>query len=107
MSNDLRIPHEQLIQVIRQALEKAGVPVEIRDVEAEITAEADLFGVPSHGVRMLPGLLRAIQDGRVNANPKLTVKRERAASCVLDGDHGPGRFVSLNAMQQAIERAKS
>src|SRR5262245_37659613 len=64
MSDDLRIPHKQLVQLIRQALAGAGVPEEICEVEAELTAEADLFGVPSHGVRMLPGLLGAIQDGR-------------------------------------------
>jgi LDH2 family malate/lactate/ureidoglycolate dehydrogenase len=106
MSNDLRIPHKQLVHLIRQALVKAGVRAEICDVEAEITAEADLFGVPSHGVRMLPGLLRALRDGLVNRDPRIAITRERPASCVLEGDHGPGRFISMKAMQQAIDRAK-
>jgi len=106
MAADLRIQHQQLVQVIRQALTQAGVPDEISEVEAEITAEADSFGVPSHGVRMLPGLLRAIRDGRVNPKPRLAISRDRPATCVLDGDHGPGRFISVQAMQQAVERAR-
>jgi len=106
MADELRIPHHQLVQLIRAALAREGVPEEICEVEAEITAEADLFGVPSHGVRMVPGLLRAIRDGRVIPNPKVAVVRERPASCLLDGDHGPGRFISVKAMQQAIDRAK-
>ena len=33
--------------------------------------------------------------------------RERAAACVLDGDKGPGRYVSVRAMQEAMERARA
>ena len=106
MPDELRIPHERLVQLIREALAREGVPEEICEVEAEITAEADLFGVPSHGVRMVPGLLRAIREGRVNPTPRIAITRERSASCLLDGDHGPGRFISLKAMQQALDRAK-
>src|SRR5262249_24878166 len=75
-------------------------------IEAEVTAEADLHGVPSHGVRMLPEVVRAIREGRITANPQIKITRERPASCMLDGDNGPGRFVSVQAMQHAIERAK-
>src|SRR5438067_718262 len=107
MPADLRISHPQLVRLIRQALADAGIPPHISDIEAEITAEADLLGVPSHGVRMLPGLLRGIREGRVNPNPNLKILRERAATCLLDGDHGPGRYVSVEAMRHAIERAKT
>ena len=42
----------------------------------------------------------------MTANPQIKIIRERPASCVLDGDNGPGRFISVQAMRQAIERAK-
>jgi LDH2 family malate/lactate/ureidoglycolate dehydrogenase len=106
MADELRIKHEHLVEIIRAALAKAGVLSPVCDIEAEVMAEADLLGVPSHGVRMLPGLLRGIRDGRVTANPKLRITRERPATCVLDGDNGPGRFVSVQAMREAVERAK-
>jgi LDH2 family malate/lactate/ureidoglycolate dehydrogenase len=94
-----------LVAVIGDALTKVGVPSPVREVEAEVMAESDLYGVPSHGVRMLPGLVQAIREARANPNPTLTLTRERAAICVLDGDNGPGRFVSTRAMQMAMERA--
>src|SRR5512135_1894897 len=107
MANEIRVKHERLITLIGGALTGAGVPSPIRDIEAEVMAEADLFGMPSHGVRMLPGLVQGIREGRANPNPALEMLRERAAVCVLDGGNGPGRFVSTRAMQAAVERAKT
>ncbi|MBI4790594.1 MAG: Ldh family oxidoreductase [Chloroflexi bacterium] len=106
MADEIRVKHETLIALIRDALADEGVPSPIRDVEAEVMAESDLLGVPSHGVRMLPGLIRGIREGRASRNPRLTILRERAATCVLDGDNGPGRFVSTRAMQMAVDRAR-
>ena len=106
MAEEHRIQHAQLVGVIAKALADAGVPAPVCAIEAGVMAEADLLGVPSHGVRMLPGLVRGIREGRVKANPQIKIIRERSASCMLDGDNGPGRFVSIQAMRQAVERAK-
>ena len=106
MPNEIRIQHDRLIAVISETLAGVGVPSPVRDVEAEVMAEADLLGVPSHGVRMLPGLVQGIRGGRADPNPRLEILRERAAVCVLDGGNGPGRFVSTRAMQMAVDRAK-
>lgn len=106
MSDEIRIPHDKLIAIIAQTLASVDVPSPIRDIEAELTAEADLLGVPSHGIRMLPLVVRAIREGRANPNPQIKILRERAATCLLDGDHGLGRYVSVQAMNHAITRAK-
>jgi LDH2 family malate/lactate/ureidoglycolate dehydrogenase len=106
MSDEIRIPHEKLVAIIRDTLASIGVPPAICLIEAEIMAEADLLGVPSHGIRMLPGLVRGIREGRARANPQIKIVRERAATLLLDGDNGPGRYVSVVAMQHAIDRAK-
>src|SRR5450756_881816 len=97
MVTEIKIRHPQLVAVIAKTLADAGMPASVCALEAEVMAEADLLGVPSHGVRMLPGLLQGIRDGRVTANPQLSITRERLATCVLDGDNGPGRFVSMQA----------
>ena len=106
MASEIKIPHVQLVGIIAKTLADVGVPAPVCAMEAEVMAEADLLGVPSHGVRMLPGLVQGIRDGRVTANPQLKIVRERLATCVLDGDNGPGRFVSVSAMNQAVERAR-
>lgn len=107
MTDEIRIPYEKLVTVISDALAGVGVPSPVRDIEAEVTAEADLLGVPSHGIRMLPILVHGIREGRATANPQIKILRERAATCLIDGDNGPGRYVSVYAMNQAIARAKN
>ena len=64
MNDEIRVKYETLVQIIRQTLAKVGAPAPICDIEAQVMAEADLQGVPSHGVRMSPGLVQAIREGR-------------------------------------------
>lgn len=101
-----RIPYQRLVDCIQAALETAGVPSSLAVVEAELMAESDLAGVASHGVRMLPGLLQGFADGHATAAPTITLRKEFGATCVLDGDHGPGRSISAIAMDHAVERAR-
>lgn len=103
---EIRFDFQELLAAVSRRLVEAGLPAPVAAVEAWAMAEADLLGVPSHGVRMLPGLLRAIQDGFVTPAPQVRLLRDHAATCVLDGDNGPGRFVSSQAMDQAVERAR-
>lgn len=103
----IRISSAILYQQVAGVLVAAGLPSETAALEAGIMVEADLQGVPSHGVRMLPGLLQALRDGRVRAQPRLRLLREFGATCLLDGDNGPGRCVASRAMDEAVERAQS
>jgi LDH2 family malate/lactate/ureidoglycolate dehydrogenase len=106
MAENTRIEHTKLMRQVEEALQKNAVPSQIAHVEAEIMTESDLMGVPSHGVRMLPALLQGIQEGKAAADPQIRIIKEHKATCVIDGDNGPGRFVSLEGMNHAIKRAK-
>jgi LDH2 family malate/lactate/ureidoglycolate dehydrogenase len=106
MTDSLRISYEVLCQRLAQRLHEAGIPQQQALLEATIMAEADLQEVPSHGVRMLPGLLSALADGRVKPNPVFSLERELGAICVLDCGNGPGRYAAAHAMEQAKTRAK-
>lgn len=106
MPAPLRIPYATLCNRVAAALEALGVAPSLAAQEAEIMAEADLLGVPSHGVRMLPGLLKALKEGRANAQPNTRILREFGATSVLDGDNGPGRASACRAMDDAVARAQ-
>ncbi len=105
MSESL-IDERELRERVERVLARAGLPQEIRDVEAEIMVESDLLGVASHGVRMLPALVDSIAKGQVNPRPNVTLVRERGATALLDGDSGPGRYLSFRATQEAVKRAR-
>jgi LDH2 family malate/lactate/ureidoglycolate dehydrogenase len=107
LSDFLRISYTDLLLIVRRELEKAGLPASVAAVEADVLVEADLFGVPSHGVRMLPGLISGIRGGYVNLNPSMIVVRERGAACVVDCQNGAGRYTAVSAMEMAVERARS
>ena len=100
------IDYSKLCELISVRLQVAGVPKVRADIEAAIMAEADLLEVPSHGVRMLPGLIKALSEGRVTPAPALKPVRDLGAICVLDCGNGPGRFAASSAMQVAVDRAK-
>ncbi len=106
MSTELRVSPASLREAIRTALLRAGVPDFIARVEGEVMAEADWMGVPSHGIRMLPLLVRSLHQGRANPHPSVALGRDMQATCLLDGDNGPGRYVSVQAMGQAVSRAR-
>jgi LDH2 family malate/lactate/ureidoglycolate dehydrogenase len=105
MTNIRRFEYQILCKKIAASLINTGVPEKIAHQEAEIMVEADLLGVPSHGVRMLPGLLAALKDGRATATPTIQLKREFGATSLMDGDNGPGRSLSCLAMDDAVARA--
>lgn len=107
MSDEIRVPHSKLMTIIRDALASLDVPPHICNIEAEIMAEADLLGVPSHGIRMLPGLVRGMRNGKCKPNPQIKILSEHPATIFIDGDNGPGRYVSLNAMMRAVDKAKT
>jgi LDH2 family malate/lactate/ureidoglycolate dehydrogenase len=105
MPTYIRIRPAALVGRVRDALVFAGVPDAIARIEADVMVEADRCGVPSHGILMLPRLIAGLRDGRATATPVLRVVREHGATCVLDGDNGPGRFVAVQAMERAVSRA--
>ncbi|MDQ8023374.1 MAG: Ldh family oxidoreductase [Moraxellaceae bacterium] len=101
-----RIPYDQLCALVAAALRAHGVPEALASTEAAIMAEADLHGTPSHGVKMLPALLRALDSGLASADPQIRTVTDFGAICVVDGDNGIGRHVALTAMQTAVQRAR-
>ncbi|WP_039912013.1 Ldh family oxidoreductase [Cellvibrio mixtus] len=106
MSDSTVVPYQLLQKKIYDRLVLAGIASEQAQIEADIMTEADLLGVPSHGVRMLPPLLKALAEGRVTKNPQFTAVRQFGAIAVLDCNNGPGRYASQKAMQQAITLAQ-
>jgi len=106
MSEPLRVNYLELVKKVSAQLQAAGVPVERAESEALIMAEADLLEVPSHGVRMLPALLTAITEKRIEPAPNLKLERDLGAICVINCGNGPGRYAAATAMQAAVDRAK-
>lgn len=86
------------------ALTAAGVDTAQAAVFADCLATADLYGVTSHGSRMLSAHLDKLVRGEYNLTPQFTVLRETAAFAVIDGDNAIGAVSADHCMRYAMDK---
>ncbi len=100
-------PAGELRAFAKHLLEAVGTP----EVEARLTAEdlvaADLSGVPSHGIMLLPMYIARIKAGSVVPGAKGTIVSDRGSALVLDAGNGLGQVVARQAVSLVSERAKT
>ncbi len=84
-----------------------GMPAAFAQRTAEVMAWADLHGIDSHGISMLPAYFERHQSGRVNMRAQPRILRETPVSALVDGDGGLGHEPSRQAMELAIAKAQA
>lgn len=108
MANDLlHIARDELARQLKLVFESWEMKAEHIPVCVERMLEADLMGVDSHGVGMLPAYENNRLNGALVVNPTITVERDIAAVAMIDAGHGMGHIAATQAMQLAIDKAKS
>lgn len=86
---------------------EVNVPKSQAIIVSDALATADLYGVTTHGSRILSSHLDRVKRGGYNLTPDFVVLRETAAFAVIDGDNAMG-FVSANyCMRYAVEKCKN
>lgn len=83
-----------------------GMRPEFAERTAEVMSWADLHGIDSHGISMVPGYFERHKQGRVNMAAEPRIERQTPVSALLDGDGGMGHEPSRQAMEIAIEKAR-
>ena len=83
-----------------------GMPADNAEATADILSWADLHGVDSHGISMLPGYDRLRRSGRANMEARPRIIKETPVSALVDGDGGLGHVPARFAMRVAIDKAK-
>ena len=74
---------------------------------AEIMAWADLHGIDSHGISMIPTYDANRRRGKMRMEAVPFVVKETAVSALIDGDGGLGHPTSRLAMEAAIGKARA
>jgi uncharacterized oxidoreductase len=91
---------------VARVLEAAGsTPAEAEQVAANLVL-ANLSGHDSHGVGMLPRYVDAVAEGGLVPNAAVKIKLDTGAMLALDGQHGYGQIVGVQAMELGIARAR-
>jgi LDH2 family malate/lactate/ureidoglycolate dehydrogenase len=98
-------PYETHRAQIKAILHAWGMPEENAEPTSEILAWADLHGVDSHGISMLPGYDRLRRNGRIRLDARPAILRETPVSALVDGGGGLGHVPARFAMGLAIDKA--
>jgi LDH2 family malate/lactate/ureidoglycolate dehydrogenase len=84
-----------------------GLPPDQAEVTAETLARADLLGIDSHGITLIPFYAELIASGKIVPNADIKVARSFGATAVIDGGGGFGEAPAVRAMDLAIEKAEA
>jgi LDH2 family malate/lactate/ureidoglycolate dehydrogenase len=107
-AEDISVPIDGLLTFAEAVLSKLDVPAPDAQLTARILLEADLRGVESHGMAHLVDFyVGRLQRGLINPRPGMRLVSESPAAATLDGDRGLGFIVGHQAMNLAIEKARS
>ena len=99
-------PYDKHRAQLKAILLAWGMPDDNAEATADILSWADLHGVDSHGISMLPGYDRLRRSGRANMEARPRIIKETPVSALVDGDGGLGHVPARFAMQVAIDKAK-
>jgi LDH2 family malate/lactate/ureidoglycolate dehydrogenase len=84
-----------------------GLPPDAADTAAAAILDADLAGIDSHGISMLPTYEQLRTSGTLVLDRRPTLERETEGTAVLDADGGLGHPVAVMAMGMACDRAEA
>lgn len=76
-------------------------------ITAEIMAYADLHGIDSHGISMIPSYDQRRRAGKMNMTAEPKIIHDRLVAALIDGGGGLGHVNSYTAMNLAISKARS
>src|SRR3989442_5133462 len=99
------IHHERLEDFSRAILCAAGMPADRAMLVAQAVVAANLRGVDSHGVQLIPHYLPHLEAGFFNLTTDGKIISETATTMVYDGENGVGHWIARIAADHAIRLA--
>ena len=103
----MRIFYEELKTLTAKKLTSLGLKEQDANKVADCYVTADLYGVTSHGVEILPAHLKRLQAGGYNLQPNFVTIRAGGSFQVVDGDNAIGVLSALHCTELAIKGAKA
>ncbi|RHW34833.1 ureidoglycolate dehydrogenase [Neobacillus notoginsengisoli] len=102
----MKVTKEQLKELIKNKLHKAGLKEDHADTAADILVFADERGIHSHGAMRVEYYAERIAKGGINATPDFQFEKTGPCTGVYHADGGSGFVAAKNAMDEAIAMAK-
>ena len=106
MTTSKRHSADYLQEISCKLFAAAGTPDDIAATIAQILVNANLAGHDSHGVQFVPIYLDRIEAGEIAQTAYPEIVRETVNTLHVDGHKGFGHYMSRQAMDWAIDRAR-
>jgi len=103
---EVLIAWESLKDFAKKVFIQVGMPPEDAETEADALVWANLRGVDSHGVQLIPWYVEAADIGHMKVKPNIQIVKETPATLFIDADHAFGPVVTTFAMNRVMEKAK-
>ena len=96
----------RLVTAVAEILMAVGIKAEDAEVVATDLVDADLEGVASHGVMLLPMYVDRITKGSVSRLSAGEVVSDRGSAIVIDAGNALGQLTARQAVELAVARAQ-
>jgi (2R)-3-sulfolactate dehydrogenase (NADP+) len=102
----MKKPAQELFQLARTALERAGAHAGMAQAAARHLVQAEEHGLPTHGMSRVPFYCSMLRNGRADGTAHPAMIAERAGACLIDNrDALPYESVAW-AVGEVIQRAR-
>jgi LDH2 family malate/lactate/ureidoglycolate dehydrogenase len=105
-AGSVAVDAQRLISAVGDILTAVGIAAADARLVATDLVAADLEGIPSHGVMLLPMYVERIEEGSVSRASAGAVVSDRGAAIVIDAGNALGQLTSRQALKLAVERAR-
>jgi LDH2 family malate/lactate/ureidoglycolate dehydrogenase len=100
------IDAQRLVSAVADIFKAVGIAAENAQVVAGDLVAADLEGIASHGVMLLPMYVERIVKGSVSARSSGEVVSDRGGAIVIDAGHALGQLTARQAVRLVVARAR-
>ena len=105
-AGSVAIDAQRLIAAVADIFMAVGIAAADAQVVAADLVAADLEGIASHGVMLLPMYVERINKGSVSRRSAGEVIGDRGAAMVIDAGNALGQLTSRQAVKLAVARAR-
>jgi LDH2 family malate/lactate/ureidoglycolate dehydrogenase len=102
-----RVFSDELERFVREVLAAAGAPADAAELTSIALVAANLRGVDSHGVRLLPVYVEQLRSGDMNARAKGRIVSENQACLVFDAENGIGQVAAAQCCDHAVRLSRA
>lgn len=97
----------ELEHFVTEILASAGVPRQAAELTGSSLVAANLRGVDSHGVRLIPVYVKQLQSGDMDPTAKGRILSENQACLLFDAENGIGQVAAAQCCDHSVRLSRA